>query len=436
MKRDIYRTLLDWKNDDSKRPLLLRGARQVGKSFIINQFGSAEFDHMVVLNFEREPRYKEIFTSNDPVEIMERIALYTGEKVVPGKTLLFFDEIQECPNAILLLRYFYEELPALHVIGAGSLLEFALSSENFRMPVGRVQYMYLYPMSFGEFLDAIGEQNIREHVLVSDGLQKLPDGIHDKLNELLRKYFIIGGMPAVVSEYISKRDILKCQAIQHSLIETFIDDFAKYARGSKHKYLQKVFYAVPSLIGRKFVYSKVDSDMKSRDLKEAVELLEKAGIVHAVKRTSGAGLPLEAGVKSEFYKLLFLDIGLIHAISKLYTETAAQKDFTAIYNGSIAEQFVGQELLAYSHANTRQGLYYWAREAKSSNAEIDYLTTKRDEIIPIEVKAGAKGRFKSLLMFIEKFKSKTALKISQDKFHYIEPITGLPLYAIERFVRR
>lgn len=435
MERSIYQMLASWKNDTNRRPLLLRGARQTGKTYIINQFGDSEFVSKVNLNFERNPEYKEIFSTYVPSEITEKIALLTGKRIVPGESLLFLDEIQECPKAIMALRYFYEEMPGLHVVGAGSLLEFALHTEDYRVPVGRVQYMYLKPMSFGEFLKALDETVLREYISDGENLKMIPDAIHKKLNELLRKYFLLGGMPAVLKEYLESGDILKCQKIQHSLIETYVDDFGKYARSSQHKYLQKVFYSVPALTGSKYVYAKVDNTIKSRDLKEAVELLQKAGIVHKVKKTSAAGLPLEAGVKTNYYKLLFLDIGLMHALSGIYTETAKQKDFTAIYNGAVAEQFVGQELIAYTKPEIKPNLYYWTRDAKSSNAEVDYLIEKNAGIIPIEVKSGAKGMMKSLLMFTQKYNSTIAVKISQAKYRGTEPIVNVPMYAIESMLQ-
>lgn len=184
--------------------------------------------------------------------------MFTGQKIEYGKTLLFIDEIQECPGAIVSLRYFFEEMPELHVIGAGSLLEFALLSEEFRMPVGRIQYLYLYPMSFGEFLEALEETELRNHIREYKNLQKLPDGLHNKLNEYIRKYYIIGGMPAVINEYITSRDVIKCQRIQRSIIDTYIDDFVKYAKVSKHNNLRNVFNAVPGMVGQKFVYAQVD----------------------------------------------------------------------------------------------------------------------------------------------------------------------------------
>jgi uncharacterized protein len=435
MKRDIYNALKFWQDDSSRQPLLVRGARQIGKTYIINQFGCNEFHSLITLNFERNPEYKDIFSHNDPKIIIEQIALFVGKSVVPGKTLLFLDEIQDCPEAIMSLRYFFEEMPGLHIIGAGSLLEFSLNVEDFRVPVGRVQYMYMGPMSFGEFLEAKGEIELRSYVNDYANLEKISNGLHDKLNELVRKYFIIGGMPAAVKEYVNSGDILKCQRIQHAIVETFIDDFSKYAKVSKVPYLKKIFNSAPAFIGNKFVYAKVDAQARSRALKQAVDLLNQADVIHYVKRTSGAGLPLESGVKDNFFKIILLDIGLMHAISGVYSETAKQKDFTAIFNGAVAEQFVGQEFIAYNKPEIRPRLYYWAREAKNSSAEVDYIITKNSQIIPVEIKSGAKGRMKSLHLFIKKFNTEKAVKISQAKYNNKESIIDMPFYAIQSFVQ-
>jgi uncharacterized protein len=435
MKRDIYKILVDWKSSANRRPLLIRGARQTGKTYIVNEFGTHEFDHMVYLNFERNPEYIEIFNTYVPSDIIEKIALYTSKKTVLGQNLLFLDEIQECPNAIISLRYFFEEMPALHVVGAGSLLEFSLSIKNFKMPVGRIQYLYLYPLSFGEFLDALKETELRKHIADMENLENIPEALHTKLNEYVRKYFVTGGMPAVVKEYTTTRDVIKCKMIQRSIIDTYIDDFAKYSQVSKHTYLRKVFNAVPAMIGQKFIYAQVDRSIKSRELKEALELLETAGVVYRVRQTSGAGLPLAAGVHESIFKMLFLDIGLFHAISGIYSDTAKEKDFTAIFKGAVAEQFAGQELMAHQSPYTKAELFYWGRSAKNSTAEVDYLIEKEARIIPVEIKSGSKGRLKSMHIFIEKYNSETAIKISQATYKKETPILSLPFYAIESFLR-
>lgn len=397
--------------------------------------GEKEFEGYVHVNFEKNPEYKDIFTSFSPKEILEKISLLSGKEIVAGRTLLFFDEIQECPQAITALRYFYEERPSLHIIAAGSLLEFTLRSESFTMPVGRIQYLFMYPLSFAEFMDAMGEGKLRLFIFDPTNLNNIPGAIHDKLLELIKKYFILGGMPAVVEEYLVTGNIVHCQRVQRSIIDTYLDDFGKYAKTIKHQYLSKVFNAVPSMIGNKFIFAKVDKDIKSRELKEAVIVLEMAGVIRKVHNTSGAGLPLKVGIKDNFFKIIFLDIGLLHSITGIYSETVASKEFTAIFNGIVAEQFVGQELLTYQDNYTKPELYYWAREAKSSNAEIDYLVSVRTQILPIEVKSGHIGKMKSLQMFMDKFNSKTGFVISQSKIQLENNIKSIPFYALESLLR-
>ena len=435
MIRDIYKQLLEWKLDPEKKPLLIRGARQTGKTYIVNEFGKNEFKQVIYINFERNPEYKEIFTSLMPSEIIEKIALFTTQGAVAGNTLLFLDEIQDCPNAIISLRYFYEEMPDLHVIGAGSLLEFALLSENFKMPVGRIQYLYLHPLSFGEFIEALGETELRNYINHYSNLNKISQNLHIKLNKLIRKYFYIGGMPAVVKEYIRSQDIIKCQRIQQSIIDTYIDDFGKYAKASKHNTMRKVFGTIPAMVGQKYVYANVDRNIKSRELKDSLDLLETAGVINRVKQTNGSGLPLSAGINESFFKVIFLDIGLFHAISGIYSETAREKELAAIFKGAVAEQFVGQELIANNSPFRKAELFYWGRKAKNSTAEVDYLIEKEGRIMPIEVKSGTVAHMKSLHIFLEKYQSKTGIKISQLQFNQKPPVLSIPFYGIESFLK-
>ncbi len=435
MKRTILKALKEWKKDSGRRPLLVRGARQTGKTYIISRFGKSEFNNLVVINFERNPEYKEIFKTFEPDRIIEKITLLSGKRIVPGETLLFFDEIQECPEAITSLRYFYEEKGELHVIGAGSLLEFALSETGFKMPVGRIQYIHLQPLSFMEFLSAVGEEILAKHIAEISNIKDIPEVIHEKLISLVKDYSMIGGMPAVVSEYISSGDIIKCQNIQRSIIDTYIDDFAKYANKTKMPVLQKVFNAAAGMIGQKFVYSHVDNAMKSYKMKEAVGMLEMAGILIRIKRSNGEGLPLEANVKDNFFKLLFLDVGLLHNALGLYKETVLSNDLASVFRGSVAEQFVGQELTAYQDYYRKPTLYYWAREAKNSNAKVDYIFENKGKIIPVEVKSGKAGKLKSLRMFIDKYHPTTALKISQEQYMEKDNIIFLPFYGIYAFLK-
>lgn len=435
MKRDIYNVFLEWKNSESRRPLLIRGSRQTGKTYIVNLFGKEEFEQFIYLNFERNPEYKDIFKILDPAAIVERIALFTGKRTIAGKTLLFLDEIQECPDAIVSLRYFYEEMPGLHVIGAGSLLEFALNSKNLKMPVGRIQYLHLYPFSFGEFLDALDENELRNYVLDLNNLKDFPEGLHNKLLEYVRKFFILGGMPAVIHEYVQSRDVIKCQRIQRSILDTYIDDFSKYAKEAKHIYLRNVFSSIPGMTGQKFVYTQVDRSARSREIKEALELLETAGILTRVRQTTGAGIPLAAGVYQSFFKTIFLDVGLFHSISGIYTQTIKEANLTAIFKGAVAEQFVGQELIANHSPFYKAELFYWGRNSKNSSAEVDYLIEGNGLVVPIEVKSGAIGHLKSLRLFLDKYQSKFGVKISQEQYKKESEIISIPLYAIEGFLK-
>jgi predicted AAA+ superfamily ATPase len=257
----------------------------VGKSYTVTEFGEKEFENLVKINFEQHPQYKTCFDTLDPNQIIETISMLHKTAIKPGKSLLFLDEIQECPKAITALRYFHEQMPELHVIGAGSLLEFALEEENFKMPVGRVQYLYMKPFSFREFLAAVGENRSLEMIDTINPDKPLNPVIHQHLLSLVKKYSIVGGMPRAVAEYAAGGSLAQCHQIHTIITQTYRNDFGKYASKVKHKYLQKIFYSVPKMVGRKFKYSHVDNTIQSRELKEALELLEKAGVVYRVKRT-------------------------------------------------------------------------------------------------------------------------------------------------------
>ncbi len=432
MKRDIEQVLLNWKKETNRYPLLVRGARQVGKSYSIRKFGEKEFVNLVEINFEQKPQFKECFNTLEPQKIIEAISLLTQSDIVIGESLLFLDEIQECPEAITALRYFYEQMPGVHIIGAGSLLEFVISSENLRMPVGRIKYLYMRPLSFLEYLEATGDKRARKFIESTDWNNLPSKPVHQHLLSQVKKYSLLGGMPAVVSEYVSSGNINKCMEIQTLIIQTYRDDFGKYSSRVKHKYMEKIFYAVPKLIGKKFKYSHVDVNMQSRDLNEALQLLEKAGVVYKIKQTSGNGLPLEAESKEKHFKTAFMDIGLMQNICGLNSTifTTADEDFIKINEGAIAEQFTAQELLAYQDCFQPAALFYWAREKRSSNAEVDYVIPHSAKAIPLEVKAGKTGTLKSLHLYLENYKILFGVRVSQHYFQDVQPVVSIPFYAI------
>lgn len=435
MKRDAEKELINWKNDNDRYPLLVCGARQTGKSYLIETFGRDNFQNTVVVNFELKPSLKECFTSLDPLEITNKLQLLLGVHIRDDDTLLFLDEIQECPQAIVSLRYFKEMRPHLPVIGAGSLLEFALKKKDFKMPVGRVQFLYLEPFSFSEFLTASGNSQLRDYLNETTVSDKVNVSVHQKLLDIVRLYLILGGMPAVLNEYNSTKDILNCQRIQSALLQTFRSDFAKYAETSYHKYLEKVFEASPRIVGNIVKYVNIDSNAKSRDLKNAVDLLSLAGIIKLIRLSKVSGIPLGAQIDEKKFKLNFLDVGLVQNACDLKSDIAIAKDILQINSGAIAEQFVGQELRAYNDKFQPANLYFWTREKKSSSAEVDYVVNIGSSIIPMEVKSGKTGRLKSLRLFMEEKNTKFGIRISQEPLSFYDNILSVPLYMIEQIPR-
>jgi len=409
MKRDVDKILNQWKYEPNRMPLMIRGARQVGKSYTITEFGKREFENFVTINFEQQPEYKNCFSTLVPKEIISTISVLNMSDIIPGKTLLFLDEIQECPRAITALRYFHEQMPELHVIGAGSLLDFVLSEENSRMPVGRVQYLYMKPLSFLEFLDAAGENRAREIIENTGWDNPVNPVVHDHLLSLVKKY-----------------------RIQTSIIQTYRDDFGKYSSQVKQKYLQKIFSAVPKMVSKKFKYSQVDDSIHSRNLKEAVELLEKAGVVYRVLNTRGSGLPLDVNADDRHFKAVFLDIGLMQNICGLRSQTLMMEDFIEVNAGAVAEQFVAQELLAYRDEFEEPSLYYWAREERSSSAELDYLVPCLSYALPVEVKSGKTGTLRSMHLFLEKYPCPVGVRVSRLPFSDNPPIISVPFYGIKK----
>ncbi len=435
MYRDIELNLLEWKNQQEHMPLLLRGARQVGKTFIVEKFGKENFEEVVTINFELQPEMIRCFNNLDPIEIINAIFLASNQKITPKKTLLFLDEIQDCPNAIRSLRYFKEKCPQLHVIGAGSLLEFILNDADFRMPVGRVQSLYLKPLSFKEFLVGSGNEQLREFIEQINIDATIPTVAHEKLLKLLRDYMILGGMPSVLKKYFTTQNMSECQQMQTVLLNTYRQDFGKYAKKTDHRYLQRLYEKIPGLVGCNFKYSKVDPDMRSRDIKDALYMLQNAGITYLVYCTAASGVPLASFVNEKKFKVLFLDIGLMTCAGKLNMEILRNEDILLADRGMLAEQFVGQELLAYGSPFDESSLYFWSREQRNSMAEVDFVTTVDAEVIPIEVKAGTTGRLKSLHLFMAEKKSLCGIRLSQQTMSRVNNVISLPLYMVGEISR-
>ena len=436
MKRLIDNHLQKWKKDPSRKALLLRGARQVGKTYSCRKLGHS-FEKYVEINFEINPKVTEIFDRDlDPQRIIRDLGLLLDVNIIPGKTLLFFDEIQEAPKAIKSLRYFYELLPELHVIAAGSLIDFVL--ENTGVPVGRVASFYMYPMSFLEFVANSDNQAIVELIMNHDKKEPLSNPIHYKLLTLLGEYLAVGGMPEIVLEWINRKDLKKCAEIQTLLIDAYRQDFSKYSKIFQVKYLDLIFDEIPRWLGRKFQFSKMPGNWRKRELAPAFNLLKKASVAHEVTHTPANGLPLGGEANPNRFKVIFLDIGLSQAILGLdLAEWILQPKAAIINRGAIAEAFVGQEILAYSSPQRRGSLYYWHREAHASNAEIDFLLSPGQNIIPIEVKSGATGTLRSLHLFLKEKSSVSphGIRLSGHNFSVYKKIHSYPLYGVANLFR-
>jgi len=416
-------------------PLLLRGARQVGKTYLIEYFGERHFHNTLTINLELQPELKSCFSSLKPELVIQAIEVVTEQTIVPGETLLFIDEIQECPAAIKVLRYFKEQYPQLHVIAAGSLLEFTLNGDDFSMPVGRIEFLFLYPLTFSEFLIALGDEKLSTYLSHIELTDKIPEAIHQKALERLKLYFILGGMPAVVSSYVNSRDLQRCQELQAFVLNTYRNDFGKYANIATQQHCRRVFEKAPNLIAKRFKYIDIDPDVQSRELKKAVTVLRLAGIIFPVYLSKATGLPLNASINEKDFKLLFLDVGLVKYAGRIDASVLLNENLLLVNNGAVAEQFVGQELIALQPSFDHAALYYWHKEQSKGSAEIDYLMQCQGRIVPIEVKAGKSGRLKSLHTFMREKDSAIGVKISQDEFHFNDNILSLPLYMIAELSR-
>jgi predicted AAA+ superfamily ATPase len=428
-KADIE--LEKWKAEPKHKPLLVRGARQVGKTITIREFGKI-FDNFIEINFEASPRLKSLFSEElSPETICENIAAIYKTSIIPGKTLLFLDEIQECQEAIASLRFFYEKMPELHVIAAGSLLEFALS-EIPTFGVGRIRSMFMYPLSFSEFLAGSGEQLLLDKVRNANPASPVNDLLHHRLIEYTRKFLCLGGMPEVIVTYFETGDLNHCQQLLDDLIISMQADFTKYRKRIPGSRLNEVFQSVVFQSGQKFVYSKACVQASHKQVKEALQLLITAGLAIPVTHSSSNGLPLGAGANPHKQKMLIYDTGIFQRIMGLdLGDFLLSKKFDAINKGNLAEQFVGLELIKSESCYQNPSLYYWHREAKSSNAEVDYVISIQQEVVPVEVKSGTKGAMQSLFLFLQEKKLSRGIRISNENFSAYGNVEVFPLYSVE-----
>lgn len=426
----MYRSALDylirWKLRPRRKPLVIRGARQVGKSYLVSMFAEQNFSNFIEINFEKDPGIISLF-SGTPEKIIKLLELKYNKIIVIKNTLLFLDEIQAAPEVFAKLRYFYEDLPGLHIIAAGSLLDFILGEHTFSMPVGRIEYLYLGPMTFEEFLSANGKTMLVDFIQSYSILDDLPDSIHSELLSFFKIYLVVGGMPEAVLAFIETKSFYESEIVKESIMGTYEDDFNKYSSKIDQLRIRNVFKKLPLMVGEKFKYVNVDRNERAQQIEKVLRLLEMAKIMYRVKHSACNGVPLGSQVNEKKFKVLFLDVGLMAGacgVSMLDIENA--EDLMMANSGSLCEQFVGQHLLYLNEFFKKPELHYWVREAKSSSAEVDYIISSGLKIIPIEVKAGKTGRLKSLHQFIKAKEVDLAVRINIAKPSVLQDSNKLP----------
>lgn len=436
IERTIDKVLLDWSNSQNRKPLLLRGARQVGKTSAVRNLGKSFKSYVEVDLNERRDIHHLFDPKYTPQQICDNLSLVLGVSIVPGETLLLLDEIQSCTEAINKLRYFYERYPELHVVATGSLLEFALE-ELPSFGVGRVESVYMYPFSFKEFLNATGNANLITAIDSASVDAPLHDVIHTKANDLLKLFMAIGGMPEVIATYTNTHSLVECQKVLDVLVESYRDDFVKYRKRIDPNLIAEAWLSVAEQGQGKFIYSRVNGELRTETIKRAVDTLVLAGLVLPVVHTSANGLPLEAEVNHKYSRMIMIDTGIVQKILNLnIVDFIASEDTKAINRGALTELFIGQEIAKSSSPYSKPSLYCWHREEKDGNAEIDYIIEKDGKILPIEVKAGTSGSMQSLRYFLKTKNLPLGLRTSLENFSKFDNIEVIPLYAFGSFLMK
>ncbi len=454
IERYIDALLLEWKNSSSLKPLLLRGARQVGKSWAVKHLGES-FTYYLEVNFEKRPDIKDVFERVHEVhDLANNLSLLYNVPVVAGQTLLFLDEVQDCPAAIKSLWAFKEDFTELHVVAAGSLLEFALQDLP-SFGVGRIRSLFVYPFSFDEFLVAEGKSSWLEAKQQADNEKPLLMPLHNDIVQHYRTFLMVGGMPASVAAWVTTHDYRNCQTELDDIQLTYYDDFKKYAKKVDPTLLRNTLQSVILQIGNKFTYSKVDGSYRAEEVKKALKLLSDAGIVKRVSHTAANGLPLGAEVNEKFQKYIYLDSALLLRILDMDLGGARQlTDLIVagtaedlVNKGGLAEMVLGWELIKYNNPRSQHDLYYWENTADGTRSEVDYIIARDMKVLPIECKSGTSGKMKSLHLFMHNKHLTDAIRCSLENFALLEScdkkaddtvrrIQILPLYAISNLFQK
>lgn len=433
MRRDIYLKLLKWRKSSRRKPLIVQGARQVGKTFLLKEFAKNEYKNFLYLNFDEDTKLVDFFTDKlKPQEILKKLEIYTEEKIDQEKTLIIFDEIQESSEALNSLKYFYEDPKTknYHIVAAGSLLGIKLASDK-GFPVGKVSFLEMYSMTFFEFLTAMNKNKLRDYLESIDSMQPLDKPLHEELIELLKKYFFIGGMPEAIGEYLNSQDFQTVREIHKEILEGYELDFAKHAPTSQIMKISSIWKQIPAELAKenkKFFINSLDKNARFREYESALQWLYDARLVHKSYKISTARLPLNAYSEEKFFKIYMHDSGLLAAMSKLPASVILDKnDIFTEFKGALTENFVAQELcVSYD-----RDLNYWA---SNGSAELDFILSKENKIYPLEVKSGESKHKQSLISYATKFKSKKLLRTSLLNLKQDGDLLNCPLYLISRIL--
>ena len=425
MRRDAMQQLYDWKEKTTRKPLIVRGARQVGKTWLMKEFASSAYRQFAYINFEDNEVMKDVFQKDFDVErILMAIQLVTGI-VVDTETLIIFDEIQEAPRGLTALKYFQEKAPQYHVVAAGSLLGIAMHS-NDSFPVGKVDFMDLYPLSFSEFLEAVGQEAFARLLAKKDW--GLIAAFRSKLIDLLKQYYYVGGMPEVVNAFINHKDYAEVRQLQQTILDSYDRDFSKHAPIAEVPRIRMIWRSVPAQLAKenkKFIYGVVKEGARAKDFELAIEWLIDAGLIYKVSRVKKAGIPLSAYEDFSAFKLFLLDTGLMGAMSGLPPQALLEGNVLfSDYKGAITEQYVLQQLKSVKGLS----IYYWSSD--TSRGELDFLLQKDVSVIPVEVKAEENLQSKSLRFFVEKNAGLHGVRVSMSDYRKQEWMINYPLYSV------
>jgi uncharacterized protein len=430
MDRFAYHSLTAWKSSATRKPLLVQGARQVGKTYLLREFGRKEYADCAYFNFEETPVLSTLFNGDlTPAKIVQSLAAYQGRGIKPESTLIFLDEVQACPRALTSLKYFCEQAPQFHVVAAGSLLGVSVGKTS-GFPVGKVAFLTLYPLCFIEFVKALGEDMLSTLFAEKNTPAPLSEPLHEKLSELLRLYLFVGGMPEVVAAYIESGDLQAARTIQKELLKSHERDFSKYTTPTQAVRVSEIWQSIPTHLARenkKFKYGEIKKGGRASQFESAIEWLRGAGLIYTSHCVTAAKLPLSGYQDRSRFKAYLFDCGLLGAMVDFPSRTIVMEDAVySEYNGAFVENFVATEI-----ARKNEGaLYYWASEGI---AEVDFLVLHEQTILPLEVKSGLNRNIKSLRIYAEKFNPPCLYRSSPRNFDYHDDFVNIPLYAIGSF---